>query len=138
MRVAFLDKTLKKFGRVGKRNATIPNPVLMPTFEVLAGVPQQQRTRSHEFSSGTGAVLKTSLHYDRDSDISMLFFKGAISRTCTADYVSRDPAFSPRQYLPGRCTLLSAGFDVDRNFPQELPPRERYNTHREPTLFSLK
>jgi hypothetical protein len=68
-------KRSKILWRVGERDATVTDRVIMSTFEMLVSVSEQQRARSHKFAPNAGTVLKTSLHHDRDSDVFVLLFK---------------------------------------------------------------
>ena len=55
--------------------------MLMPAFETLARVAEQERTRCHKLVASSGAVLKTARRNDGDGKAGVQLFEWAILRT---------------------------------------------------------
>jgi hypothetical protein len=91
------------------------------------GLPRSSEPRDHQLATCTGAVLKAPRRDNRNVEIRMLLFEGAIAWSRSAEHFGHAPAVAPPEFPPDepmprvRSDFTNGrGPKFDRNFRQEF------------------
>jgi hypothetical protein len=78
-----------------EREAAIPRPMPMSTFEASAGVTEHQRARRQQGIPGSAAIAERARDHHRNAHAAVLLFEWMVAWAVRAQHVGDRPAVAP-------------------------------------------
>ena len=104
--------------------------MLVPAFETLSGVAEQQRTRRHQLPAGRGTILKAPRYHHRNGNARVALLERMIVGSGRANHILYAPSVAlsqqARSRMPRRAVQSSLGqcaLQFNSNFRQESVSR---------------